>query len=172
MFLKSTSFVQKTCTLIANLATVLSVVPMINSFQKVTVLVGHHSTFTPGVNAAWLNVVGHTHLSNSSRSTRDATLPHTHPWLRKNIPVCFNKTGIIISYMTQDYSPEIWVYIFDFCVLQSCTDFKSLAHLTNNVAQIPNPRRTTVRHDYSELPGMNNFICYKQFLLRNEMPLS
>lgn len=91
MFLKSTSFVQKTCTLIANLATVLSVVPMINSFQKVTVLVGHHSTFTPGVNAAWLNVVGHTHLSNSSRSTRDATLPHTHPWLRKNIPVCFNK---------------------------------------------------------------------------------
>lgn len=91
MFLKSTSFVQKTCTLIANLATVLSVVPMINSFQKVTVLVGHHSTFTPGVNAAWLNVVGHTHLSNSSRSTRDATLPHAHPWLRKNIPVCFNK---------------------------------------------------------------------------------
>lgn len=53
--------------------------------------------------------------------------------------------------MTQDYSPEISVSIFDFCVLQS--DFMSLAHLTNNVTQIANPKRFTVRHDYSELPG-------------------
>lgn len=119
MFLKSTSFVQKTCTLIANLATVLSVVPMINSFQKVTVLVGHHSTFTPGVNAAWLNVVGHTHLSNSSRSTRDATLPHTHPWLRKNIPVClcFNKNRHY--YIIQDtwlFSQNMSLHIWFLCV--------------------------------------------------------
>lgn len=119
MFLKSTSFVQKTCTLIANLATVLSVVPMINSFQKVTVLVGHHSTFTPGVNAAWLNVVGHTHLSNSSRSTRDATLPHTHPWLRKNIPVClcFNKNRHY--YIIQDtrlFSQNMGLHIWFLCV--------------------------------------------------------
>lgn len=144
----------------------LSVVLMINSFHEVTVLVGHHSTFTPGVDTAWLNVVGHTHLSSSSRSTRDATLPHSHTWLRKNIPVCFNRNR---HYIILDYSPEISFYIFDFCVLQSCTDYKSLAHLTNNAAQIANPRRTTVRHDYSELPGMNNFICYKQFLLRNEI---
>lgn len=119
MFLKSTSFVQKTCTLIANLATVLSVVPMINSFQKVTMLVGHHSTFTPGVNAAWLNVVGHTHLSNSSRSTRDATLPHTHPWLRKNIPVClcFNKNRHY--YIIQDtrlFSQNMSLHIWFLCV--------------------------------------------------------
>lgn len=53
--------------------------------------------------------------------------------------------------MTQDYSPEISVSIFDLRVLQS--DFMSLAHLTNNVAQIANPKRFTVRHDYSELPG-------------------
>lgn len=117
MFLKSTSFVQKTCTLIANLATVLSVVPMINSFQKVTVLVGHHSTFTPGVNAAWLNVVGHTHLSNSSRSTRDATLPHTHPWLRKNIPVCFNKNRhYYIIHDTRLFSRNMSLHIWFLCV--------------------------------------------------------
>lgn len=54
--------------------------------------------------------------------------------------------------MTQDYSPEISVSIFDFCVLQSDL-YMSLAHLTNNVAQIANPKRFTVRHDYSELPG-------------------